>query len=116
MSFTLDIKGIANQNIAVVAEVGIPVFILGANGTGKSSLILDLYRAHVKTAVRISAHRQSWFSSGEAVAPQEFRQFTSTIQHLDSTAESRWREHTGDQRPRMAITQLVNAENSRARR
>src|SRR4051812_12194612 len=116
MPFSIQVKQAGKTNLGISLEVGEQLFILGANGTGKSSLMLDIYRANLDTAVRISAHRQSWFSTSDAVSPQELRSFTTNLRSWDSDYRARWLDQVAEQRPRIAISQLVDAENVRARK
>jgi len=46
-----------------ILNAGESLFILGANGTGKSSLVGRLFNENQGHAKRISAHRQTWFES-----------------------------------------------------
>lgn len=93
------------------------LFVLGANGTGKSSLMYHLYKAHQLNALRISAHRQTWFSSGDlALSPQQKRQSESQIRSSDTRSDSRWIDRLGESRANIAIFDLIAAENVRARK
>jgi ABC-type cobalamin/Fe3+-siderophores transport system ATPase subunit len=116
MPFSVTIKQAGNQNIVISIDVGAQLFVLGANGTGKSSLMLDIYRANQGGAVRISAHRQSWFSSADSLSPQEMRGLAQNMASWDSNHTARWNEIGSNERPRMAVTLLVDAENVRARK
>src|SRR5579872_4890881 len=65
MSFSLSIprcKPDGPVNLTVAA--GEMLFILGANGTGKSSLMQAFSSASGEKTRRITAHRQTWFRSG----------------------------------------------------
>jgi ABC-type lipoprotein export system ATPase subunit len=97
-------------------NMGETLFILGANGTGKSSLMQRLYSPHQANARRISAHRQTWFSSNTMnLSPQQKRDFESRIQAGDTTLESRWKDDYSTYRASIAIYDLIDAENLRAR-
>ncbi|WP_086763725.1 ATP-binding cassette domain-containing protein [Nostoc sp. 106C] len=63
MTFDLTIPRSAGEPLNLTVSVGENLFILGANGTGKSSLMQRLYTPHHANARWISAHRQNWFSS-----------------------------------------------------
>ncbi len=54
---------IADQVVKHTLKRGDILFVLGANGSGKSGLISKLFHDHNKHAKRISAHRQTWFTS-----------------------------------------------------
>src|SRR5690554_3206371 len=65
MSFSLSIptdKSIGP--LALTVNTGQMLFILGANGTGKSSLMQAFASASNNKTRRITAHRQTWFRSG----------------------------------------------------
>jgi ABC-type cobalamin/Fe3+-siderophores transport system ATPase subunit len=96
--------------------LGETLFILGANGTGKSSLMQWLYNPHHANARRISAHRQTWFSSNAMnLSPYQKRQLESSIQGGDTSQQARWMDNYAEQRASIAIYDLIDAENVRAR-
>ena len=116
MPFIISIKQIGKPALDVPTDVGTQLFVLGANGVGKSSLMHDVYRANVDKAVRISAHRQSWFSSNDVTTTaQETRQHEQNARSWDSNANARWNDVQPEQRPKVAIYHLVDSENVRAR-
>jgi ABC-type cobalamin/Fe3+-siderophores transport system ATPase subunit len=93
-----------------------PLFILGANGSGKSSLLHSFYAPNKERAQRISAHRQTWFDSNTvAFSPLERRTWTNNIMGIDVNPNARWTEHYAGQRTNIALYDLVDAENIRAR-
>lgn len=63
MTFDLTISRPTGEPLNLAINVPEILFILGANGTGKSSLMQRLYSDHHANAQWISAHRQTWFSS-----------------------------------------------------
>lgn len=58
MNFEIPLINLENLNISFEKEK--PTFILGANGTGKSSLIYFMLR-NLPDVNIISAHRANWF-------------------------------------------------------
>ena len=66
MSFELTIPHAGGPSQTVLVNNGQSLFVLGANGTGKSSLMHRFYTAHHQSARRISAHRQTWFESNSS--------------------------------------------------
>jgi ABC-type Mn2+/Zn2+ transport system ATPase subunit len=103
--------------LTVTIENGQCIFVLGANGTGKSSLMHAFYAAHSANARRISAHRQTWFSSNSlSLSPEQRRQTEQNIQSTDTHVQSRWKEDYSAQRANIAIYDLIDAENVRARK
>lgn len=116
MSFNLTIPEPSGTPLTVNIDIGQCIFILGANGTGKSSLMQKFYSAHHGTTQRISAHRQTWFtSSSVTLSPQQKRSTETNISNSDTGAESRWKDDYAAQRANIAIYDLIDAENVRAR-
>ncbi|MBD2043897.1 AAA family ATPase [Microcoleus sp. FACHB-672] len=116
MSFNLAIPRSTGELLNLTINMGETLFVLGANGTGKSSIMQQLYNPHHANARRISAHRQTWFSSSEIdLSPQQKRSFESNIRSIDTTPESRWKDHYSEHRATIAIYDIIDAENVRAR-
>lgn len=93
-----------------------PLFVLGANGSGKSSLMHWIYIAHRNTARRISAHRQTWMESGAiSLSAQDKANTQRAVGQHDADPSSRWRDPYGSARPNLALFNLLDAENVRAR-
>ena len=92
------------------------LFILGANGTGKSSLMQAFASASKEKTRRITAHRQTWFRSGspEFTGKQRADYEQNVFDH-DRQPDARWMDAYSQQRAQMAIYDLVNSENVRAR-
>jgi ABC-type Mn2+/Zn2+ transport system ATPase subunit len=108
------------RNGGRVLELGVGpkevVFLLGANGTGKSSLMHRFYSAHHSNSRRITAHRQTWFESNAiTLSPQQRQQTENNIQAHDNQPQARWKEGYAPHRASIAIYDLVDAENIRAR-
>jgi len=117
MPFSLSIPtGKPNGPLTLTVEVGQMLFILGANGTGKSSLMQAFALASGEKTRRITAHRQTWFRSGspEFTGMQRAKHQRSILHH-DQQASARWMDEYSEQRAQMAIYDLVNSENVRAR-
>ena len=117
MSYSLNIPtGRPTQNLEMVLEVGQMLFILGANGTGKSSLMQAFAAESGENTRRITAHRQTWFQSGSPEFTGKMRaEYGRYVFNSDQQIESRWRDEFPEQRAQMAIYDLVNSENLRAR-
>ena len=92
------------------------LFVLGANGTGKSSLMQRLYAEHADVARRLTAHRQSWFRSGHlTLTSQNKRSLEQSIRQEDVQPQSRWLEGHASDRPAVAIFNLVQKQNAQNR-
>lgn len=116
MTFSLSIPtGKPTGDLALTVNAGQMLFILGANGTGKSSLMQAFASANNKTR-RITAHRQTWFRSGSPEFTGKQRaDYEQNVSNHDRQANARWMDDYSQQRAQMAIYDLVNSENVRAR-
>jgi ABC-type ATPase involved in cell division len=116
MSFTLSIPRAGADSLEIVLNFGETLFVVGANGTGKSNLMQMLFAQHAGSSRRISAHRQNWFSSeGINVSSAERRNVGVNIQNYDAAPESRFRDAYSSQRPNVAVYDLIDAEHVRDR-
>ncbi len=116
MPFNLSIPREGGTALELVVGAGEVVFLLGANGTGKSSLMHRFFSAHHSNARRITAHRQTWFESNAiTLSPQQRQQTEAHARGYDTNPQSRWKDDYAASRASMAIYDLVDAENVRAR-
>jgi ABC-type Mn2+/Zn2+ transport system ATPase subunit len=116
MTFDLTIPQPSGNPLNISNSVGETLFVLGANGTGKSNLMLRFYNSHRGNVRRMSAHRQTWFDSNAInLSPEQRRNTETNIQSYDTGVESRFRDPYSTHRPNMAIYDLIDAENIRAR-
>lgn len=117
MSFGLSVPRHNVSALDLSVGAGDVVFLLGANGTGKSSLMQRFYNAHSANARRITAHRQLWFPSSTITLSPHQRQQTEVVTlNWDRRPEARWRDDYAATRAGIAVYDLVDAENVRARR
>ena len=93
------------------------LFIVGANGSGKSALIQHLVSSNPgKKIRRISAHRQTWFQSGSIdLTPQSRKQFAQDSTNLEVLNEARWQDFDAEKRQSAVLFDLVSKANTRAR-
>lgn len=117
MSFPLSIAtSTPNGPLKLAVEVGEMLFILGANGTGKSSLMQAFASSSKEKTRRITAHRQTWFRSGSPEFTGKQRaDYERNVFNYDRQPNARWMDDYSEQRAQMAIYDLVNSENVRAR-
>jgi ABC-type Mn2+/Zn2+ transport system ATPase subunit len=116
MRFDLQIPSADQAPLAAPVETGQHLFVLGANGTGKSALMQAMFIAHRQHARRISAHRQIWFENSSLnMTGQQRRQTESDFDRSDIKWQTRWKEFSAHMRPSVAIYDLMDAENVRAR-
>lgn len=114
---TLSIPTQGNSPLEIVLTGGQSLFVAGPNGAGKSSLMQHLCAQHHAVARRISAHRQTWFASETSnMTAQAKKQTEQSILATDRQPDSRWKDDYAAQRAGIAIYDLIDAENVRARR
>lgn len=112
----LSIPTVGGQPLVFNLQKGEVLFVLGANGTGKSGLMQRLNRDHHENSRWISAHRQSWFESDSiSISPQQKKSAEHNIRNQDREAEARWKDYNASARPNIAIYELVEAANADAR-
>ncbi|MBN4056333.1 AAA family ATPase [Rhodothermus sp. AH-315-K08] len=114
--FNLSIPTIAGDPLEIELKTGDVLFALGANGSGKSSLMLHVYQSHKDRARKIAAHRRTWFTSNATdLSPEARRNTEVNLKNLDKGLDSRWKDDMAAQRTSIAIYDLVHAENVRHR-
>ena len=107
----------SGQPLQISLEDNNRLFIVGANGSGKSALIQHLVSSNRSKQIRrISAHRQTWFRSGSIdLTPQSRREFDQQNTRREAEDGARWIDYYGDRRQQIALFDLVAKENARAR-
>ena len=113
---TLHIPQISGHQLPISLETSDRLFIVGANGSGKSALIQHLVSSNRGQPIkRISAHRQTWFQSGSIdLTPQSRKEFDHENLHLEVQDDARWRDDYAQQRQSAVLFDLVAKENTRA--
>lgn len=97
-------------------EPGEMLFVLGANGVGKSSLMHRFTNQNQGRSMKISAHRQTWMSSDALdMTPAQKIQTEQQIKATENSQESRYKDQYARQRASVIIYELIDAENVRAR-
>jgi ABC-type cobalamin/Fe3+-siderophores transport system ATPase subunit len=105
-----------NGLIEVPIEFGKVIYVLGANGTGKSILMHNVYSQHKGNTKRILAHRRTWFTTNAMnMTAQSKKQTEEQIHNANRHIQTRWRDDLSEQRSSMSIFDLINSENIRAR-
>jgi ABC-type lipoprotein export system ATPase subunit len=98
-------------------KAGESLYILGANGTGKSSLVSFLFSQNQACAKRISAHRQTWFESNTLdMTPRSREDLENSTRSQDAQARSRYWEWNPGGRSNMAIYDLIDADTMQERK
>ena len=84
------------------------LFVLGANGSGKSALLHKLYQLYHQQARKVAAHRQTWFKSGrQNLTSATYQQYTSIIAHNDVQISSRYLDNHNSLRPDRSLFALL---------
>lgn len=104
-----------NGDMDILLSEGVPLFVLGANGVGKSTLMQFVYTQNKDHAKRIIAHRQMWFEKNtmNLTAADKNQVELAIKNNINST--SRWLDGYSTQRTSLSIYDLINSENIRAR-
>jgi hypothetical protein len=90
---------------------------LGANGTGKSSLVSQLFNQNRTDAKRISAHRQTWFESNTLdITPRNRQALEDNVRVQDAQPQARYREWNPAGRANIAIFDLIDADTMQERK
>ena len=112
-----NIPQISGQPLQVVLGFGDRIFVVGANGAGKSALIQQFVSSNPNRKVRrISAHRQTWFNSGSIdLTPQNRREFDQQFVQQEMNVQARWRDFNAQQKQSAVLFDLVSRENARSR-
>ena len=118
MKINLNIPRISDEPLQILFKEGDRLFIVGANGSGKSALFQHLVSSYPNEKIRrISAHRQTWFQSGSIdLTPHRRKQFDQNSTSHEVQDQSRWRDDYAQQRQSAVLFDLVAKENARARR
>ena len=107
---------IESGDFSLTLQTGDILFVLGANGSGKSGLISHLFHTHYQTSKRISAHRQTWFTSNTLdLTPHAREDLEQSIRSQDRQEHSRWRQDYAAKRATAAIYDLIDSDTMLAR-
>ena len=110
-SVSLDVPLVGNDPLSLPLSSGDIVFIMGANGTGKSSLIHKFFADHSSIAKWISAQRRTSFNSGTVdITPQVREEQWSSIQNRNRKHTSRFKDTYEVEQPSIALFDLVDSE------
>ena len=103
--------------LSISLEAGDRLFMVGANGSGKSALIQHLVSSiPSRTFRRISAHRQTWFDSGSIdFTPRSRKTFDQNYLQRELQIDSRWKDYNAQQKQSAVFFDLVAKDNAEAR-
>lgn len=106
-----------NGNLNIPLNEGNALFVLGANGVGKSTLMHNLFQQNLNHSKRILAHRQTWFlDNAMNLTASQKKKTDGYILSQDRQITSRWKDDYASQRSSLSIFNLINSENIRARK
>jgi energy-coupling factor transporter ATP-binding protein EcfA2 len=114
--FTFNIPRGNEPELTFTLQSGSVLFMLGANGSGKSSLVTRLCYGQPK-AKRISAHRQTWFESNTLdMTPRSRDELEGAIRSEDSQERARYTIWNPAVRTSIAVFDLIDSDTSLARK
>lgn len=117
MPFNLNFPAQNDELSQLQLEPGQMLFVLGANGTGKSSLMQRFAQQNGKVTRKIAAHRQTWMNTDALdMTPARKVLTEQQIRDEDQGIESRYRDRHAGVRASMTIYEIIDAENVRARK
>ncbi len=113
----LAIPTASGEPLAIPVELGEQLYVVGANGAGKSALFQHWVRSVGSPPInRIAAHRQTWLPSGNlAFTAQSRKQFEQNMVQWDRREDARWMEHSPSERQSAVLFDLVAKDNTRYR-
>ncbi len=113
----LNIPRLSGDPLSISIKVGEQLFIVGANGSGKSALIQHFATLLENQNVRrISAHRQTWLTSGDLdFTPRRRREFERNNTDWDRQPSSRWMDNDPVGKQLAVLFDLVAKDNTRYR-
>jgi ABC-type cobalamin/Fe3+-siderophores transport system ATPase subunit len=114
--FLLNYPSIENESISMSIKSGEILFVVGANGTGKSTIMHLFAKQNNGKVLRITAHRQVWFTSNSVdLTPQGRAQNEQNISSMDAQPAARWKDDYAAARSQITIFDLIDFENVAAR-
>ncbi|MEY0729879.1 hypothetical protein AB7252_21810, partial [Providencia rettgeri] len=94
---------IDSNELNINMQEGIPTFILGANGVGKSSLIYYLAN-RIDDIKIISAHRTNWLNEESfSLGGNTKEQYELWIKNSQQTSSARWKDEYHTDKPRITL-------------
>ena len=115
MALSVSIRTTHEESIDIeLSEDQNKLFVLGANGTGKSALLHHIHEQHSERAHKVSAYRQTYFESDNFdLSGGRYKSATEELRDWDRNAQSRYTEPSGGLRAIRSIAALM--QNQRAR-
>ena len=113
----LTVPRLSGDLLRMPIELGEQLFVVGANGSGKSALVQHFATSQSDSKIRrVSAHRQTWFTSGNlAFTAHSRKQFERNSMSWDRQPNSRWMDHSPAEKQSAVLFDLVAKDNTRYR-
>lgn len=111
------IPRLGHEALKISLQPGDRLFVVGANGSGKSALLQNLVSSNRNEKIRrITAHRQTWLQSGNiSMTPQHRKEFHINIESLEKGYNARWIDYHAKEKLSAVFFDLVSKNNARAR-
>lgn len=112
----LEIPDISGNPLPITLKQGDQLFIVGANGSGKSALMQHFASMHPHIPIkRIIAHRQIWFDSGGLkFNPQSRHEYAQKMESYIASNDARWIDIWGAEVLSVSLFDLAEKENADA--
>ncbi len=113
----LSIPGMSTDPPLIRIDLGEQVYVVGANGTGKSALFQRWVTSAPGLRIkRIPAHRQTWLQSGDLVFTAHSRRaFEQNSKSWERDLGARWMDHSPAEKQAAVLFDLVAKDNTRYR-
>lgn len=120
----LNIPKIYGEQLSLTLEDGDQLFVVGANGSGKSALLQHWISSDGEGKIRhgegkirrISAHRQTWFESGGInLTPDDRRRFDIMGGIYERRPDALWKDRHSARKQSAILFDLVEKEHIRTR-
>lgn len=107
MTISISVPG-PNVSCDIQLAPGEVLYVLGANGTGKSALVHRLNSDHNTVSRWIPPHRRTWLQSGgSSLTAANKEQQETHLQNLSIQTNARWIDHSPEVRVNVAIFDLI---------